>query len=56
VGERVEPEIQGRASAEIHDQYLDATRARELLGWNATVDLHDGLARTVDWYRKLFAE
>ena len=24
----------------------------ELLGWSPTVSLEDGLARTVDWYRK----
>ena len=52
-GTRVEPEILGRADGEIHDQFLDASRARELLGWKARVQLADGLARTVDWYRDL---
>ena len=28
-----------------------ADRARELLGWEATVSLEDGIARTVDWLR-----
>jgi GDP-L-fucose synthase len=30
---------------------LDATRARELFGFEARTHLRDGLARTVDWYR-----
>ena len=30
---------------------LDSTRARELFGWEAAIDLRDGLARTVAWYR-----
>jgi nucleoside-diphosphate-sugar epimerase len=28
----------------------DITRARELLGWEPTVDLRDGLSRMRDWY------
>ena len=30
----------------------DATRARELLGWHATVELEDGLRRTAEWMRQ----
>ena len=30
---------------------LDASRARELFGWQATTTLRDGLERTVAWYR-----
>lgn len=52
-GARVEPTILGEASSEIHDQYLDASRAREVLGWKASVDLADGMARTVAWYTAL---
>jgi CDP-glucose 4,6-dehydratase len=55
VGTRVEPEIQSRAAGEITEQYLDAGRARELLGWKARVSLDDGLERTVEWYRQLLA-
>jgi dTDP-glucose 4,6-dehydratase len=29
----------------------DLTVARRELGWEPTVDLHDGLARTIDWFR-----
>jgi dTDP-glucose 4,6-dehydratase len=30
----------------------DITMARELLGWEPTIDFEDGLARTVDWFRQ----
>ena len=29
---------------------IDATRAAELLGWQAKMDFQNGLARTVEWY------
>jgi GDP-L-fucose synthase len=31
---------------------LDASRARELFGWEARTSLHDGIARTVAWFRE----
>jgi len=34
----------------------DATLARERLGWEATVPLAEGLARTVDWWRGVRGE
>jgi dTDP-glucose 4,6-dehydratase len=30
----------------------DITMARELLGWEPTIGFEDGLARTVDWFRR----
>ncbi|MGI8939612.1 MAG: NAD-dependent epimerase/dehydratase family protein [Iamia sp.] len=54
-GDRVEPDVRGEASEEIPAQHLDASRARHDLGWKAEVDLADGLARTVTWYRNLLA-
>ncbi len=30
---------------------VDAQRAREVLAWSPTVDLHEGLHRTVEWYK-----
>ena len=29
----------------------DITRAQSVLGWNPTVDVREGLARTIDWFR-----
>jgi len=31
---------------------LDATRAKALLGWTATVSLDEGLMKTVTWFQK----
>ncbi len=31
---------------------LDTSRAQEGLGWTAQVDLHQGLKRTISWYRE----
>jgi CDP-glucose 4,6-dehydratase len=51
-GVELEPVIEGTASHEIQDQYLDATLARERLGWTPTSDFGEGLRRTVAWYRE----
>ncbi len=53
-GER-EPRVLDAAVGEIKDQYLDATKARDVLGWRAAVTLEDGLARTVAWYEELLS-
>jgi dTDP-glucose 4,6-dehydratase len=34
----------------------DITRATELLGWAPTVELREGLGRTIDWFRRLLAD
>ena len=46
-----EPSILGEASDEIPAQYLNASKARDLLGWVPTISLGDGLAQTFAWYR-----
>ncbi|MDA2945932.1 MAG: NAD-dependent epimerase/dehydratase family protein [Actinomycetota bacterium] len=45
------PSILGEASDEIPAQYLNASKARDLLGWAPTVPLGDGLAQTFAWYQ-----
>jgi UDP-glucose 4-epimerase len=37
---------------EVERNFADARRASEVLGFRATVSLEDGLARTVDWFRR----
>jgi CDP-glucose 4,6-dehydratase len=53
VGSGVEPEYlgDGTPDGEIDRQYVDSTKLRELTGWRPQVELADGLARTLDWYR-----
>jgi CDP-glucose 4,6-dehydratase len=53
--EDLEPVVLDQARAEIKDQVLDSTRARERLGWTARHTLGAGLKRTVEWYRSYFA-
>jgi CDP-glucose 4,6-dehydratase len=45
------PLILGEASDEISAQYLNASKARDLLGWAPTMSLGDGLAQTFGWYQ-----
>jgi len=51
----LQPRILNETSNEIQDQYLDARRARKLLGWAPRVALDEGLVRTIEWYRRLLA-
>jgi CDP-glucose 4,6-dehydratase len=52
---RPNPKILGTATMEIRDQTLDASKARARLGWTPAWSLADGLAETVEWYRKHLA-
>ena len=49
----VEPKILNKAQGEIKDQYLNAAKARDVLGWTSSVPLEAGLSRTFEWYRDL---
>lgn len=51
----VEPHVANVARGEIPDQRLDASKARQVLGWRPRVTLSDGIGRTLDWYREYFA-
>jgi CDP-glucose 4,6-dehydratase len=51
IGSNREPVILDIARAEIPHQYLDPSKAERLLGWRSQIDLEEGLARTVSWYR-----
>jgi CDP-glucose 4,6-dehydratase len=45
------PQILNEASHEIPRQYLDCTKARQMLGWRSRFTLQDGLRETIAWYR-----
>jgi nucleoside-diphosphate-sugar epimerase len=36
----------------VRHSHADISLARKLLGYNPTVDLREGLRRTLEWYRK----
>jgi nucleoside-diphosphate-sugar epimerase len=42
--QRLRPE-----GSEVDRLLADATRAQDLLGWQAKVSLEDGLQKTIDW-------
>jgi CDP-glucose 4,6-dehydratase len=50
-GEALELDVRGEASNEIAHQYLDATKARVMLGWQPRYNLEEGLTRAILWYR-----
>jgi CDP-glucose 4,6-dehydratase len=52
-GTGVEPDIQGEGNpeGEIDRQYVDPAKILELCGWSPQVDLDEGLARAIEWYR-----
>lgn len=46
------PQILNEASHEIRKQYLDCSRARQLLNWQSKYRLEDGLRETIAWYEE----
>lgn len=49
-------DVRGEANNEILRQYLEATKAREMLGWRPRFDLETGLIKTIQWYTEFFGE
>ena len=39
-------------TGEINRIYLDAAKAKKILGWECRVSFREGLSKTVDWHRK----
>ena len=54
MGSALEPDVRNEVSNEIRDQYLDATKAKTMLGWTPRFTFDSGLAATVDWYKEYF--
>lgn len=52
MGSNLVPDIRNEATNEIRHQYLDATKARELLGWHPRFSLDEGIQQTIEWYEK----
>lgn len=53
-GEQAAPVVLGQAKCEIPRQFLGIGKAEKLWGWAPQIGLHEGLRRTVDWYREFF--
>jgi UDP-glucose 4-epimerase len=50
-GTELEPSESELKSGELAASSLDSTRIDRELGWHATIDVEEGLAQTLDWYR-----
>jgi CDP-glucose 4,6-dehydratase len=55
MGSDLKPDVRNQASNEIAAQYLNAEKARRVLGWSPTFTLAAGLERTIGWYQDFFA-
>jgi CDP-glucose 4,6-dehydratase len=54
MGSTLEPDVRNEAPNEIEKQYLDATKAKRMLGWSPAYAFDAGLRATVDWYKEYF--
>jgi len=50
--ESLESTILNQATAEIREQYLDCSKAKRVLEWEAAYSLESGLEETVAWYER----
>jgi len=57
-GTGVAPDVRGTGTppGEVARQWVDSTKLRTMSGWEPRVSLEEGLARTVDWYRRYLPE
>ena len=53
-GSSLRPRILGQAGGEIDRQFLDSTRAQQVLDWRPRVSLEEGLALPPRWYEAYF--
>jgi CDP-glucose 4,6-dehydratase len=51
----LKPEVRNEATNEIRHQYLNAAKARRVLGWRPLFTLDEGLRRTIEWYKSFLA-
>jgi CDP-glucose 4,6-dehydratase len=51
MGSELQPEILNQTTNEIHHQYLNAAKARQMLDWQPLFTLDEGLRQTISWYR-----
>jgi len=52
--EHLKPLVLNNTQGEIKSQYLDADKAKKVLGWQPRYDLEQGLRETVAWYEGYF--
>lgn len=55
MGSDLELDVRSEANNEIKHQYLNASKAREVLGWSPLFTLDEGLEHTISWYREFLS-
>jgi CDP-glucose 4,6-dehydratase len=50
------PVVQNVASAEVREETLDPSKAREVLGWAPQFGMEEGLRRTIAWYSAAYPQ
>lgn len=55
MGSDLEPVFLNTSRHEIQDQYLSIRKAHDKLSWDPEYSFEKGLARTIEWYRRLLA-
>lgn len=50
----LEPVVLNEVEGEIKHQYLSAAKAKNILRWNPTYTVEEGLKETIDWYKEFF--
>ena len=51
IGSDVQPIYKDARAGDVRDSQADITKAQQLLGYQPTVGLEEGLRETVAWYR-----
>ncbi|MBU0591471.1 GDP-mannose 4,6-dehydratase [Candidatus Micrarchaeota archaeon] len=54
--ENLNPVVQNKATNEIKNQHLDASKAKKILGWKSEWGIDDGLKETAEWYHNYFSK
>ena len=52
MGSKLRPDVRNEASNEIRHQYLDSSKARNMLNWSPAYDFDESLRETVAWYER----
>jgi CDP-glucose 4,6-dehydratase len=55
MGSNLKPDVRNEASNETKSQYLDASKARQVLNWSPSFTLETGLQATICWYQQYFS-
>ncbi|MFM7853707.1 MAG: NAD-dependent epimerase/dehydratase family protein, partial [Flammeovirgaceae bacterium] len=52
----VNHEVLGSRPFDVRHNVLDSTKLRQLSGWNVSIDISEGLMRTINWVKKILKQ